>query len=200
VTISAGTAVNIKQPIVNIKTGSDLSITAGTDINVAAQIDGRDGSRPEGAVTMVAGNKHCSGQQHRDTGRADRPYSDERHHRHRPWQADSRWQRTDQVTNGGDFSTGTAPPEIPDPGTGVPFTYQEGLDYVRNFLKQYVTMVTTGSLDIKSRNGNVNVDAPISDATGAVTLTAGNAINVNQKINSNNAPIVRNAGASWHPP
>lgn len=195
VSISAGAAVNINQPIVNIQTGANLSITAGTDIKVAAQIDGRNGVAAGGAVTMVAGNNIVINNNivTRD-GSIDLTATGGT-----VGIAEGRQIRAGSapisVTTGADFSTGMAPPAIPDPGAGVLVTEQDRFDYVRNFLKQYVTMVTTGPLNIRSIAGNVNVDAPISDATGAVTLTAGNAINVNQKVNSNNSPIVLNAGS-----
>ncbi|MEK7754460.1 MAG: filamentous hemagglutinin N-terminal domain-containing protein, partial [Acidobacteriota bacterium] len=53
VSVSAGTDVNINQPVLNLSTGSALNVTAGNDINVNAQIDGR-GAVAGGAVALTA--------------------------------------------------------------------------------------------------------------------------------------------------
>jgi filamentous hemagglutinin family protein len=54
VSIRAAGNVDINQPIVNMATGSGLDVTAGSDINVNAQVDGRGGVE-NGAVAMTAG-------------------------------------------------------------------------------------------------------------------------------------------------
>ncbi len=64
VTIKSDTgSVNVDQEIANIRSGSDLTITAGADINLNRQIDALDDSNPlsitpipGGRVTFVAGN------------------------------------------------------------------------------------------------------------------------------------------------
>jgi filamentous hemagglutinin family protein len=191
VAINAATTVNIDQPITNIKTGNALTVTAGTDINVNAQIDGRGGVAG-GSVTMTAGN-NLNLNEHITTndGIANLTTTTGS-----VVLASTKQVRTGSasinIVSGGDFSTGAAPPAVPDPG--APFaTYEDMLAYVSNFLKDYVQLVTTGALNITSTNGAVNVDAPIPDTTGAVTIN-GNTINVRQHINSNNQPITLNAG------
>lgn len=47
--------VNINEPVVNLSNGSSLTFTAGNDIKVDAQIDGRGGSAG-GSATLTAGN------------------------------------------------------------------------------------------------------------------------------------------------
>jgi hypothetical protein len=191
VTINAATTVNINQPITNLKTGNPLTVTAGTDINVNAQVDGRGGVAG-GSVTMTAGN-NLNVNDHITTndGTANLTTTTGS-----VVLAPAKQIRTGSapinIVSGGDFSTGALPPAIPDPG--APFaTLEEKLAYVSNFLKDYVQLVTTGALNITSTNGAVNVDAPIPDTTGAVTIT-GKSINVKQHINSNNQPITLNAG------
>lgn len=55
--ISAADDVDINEPIVSISTGGSVNVTAGRDITIGAQVDGRPsaGVNPLGSVTMTAG-------------------------------------------------------------------------------------------------------------------------------------------------
>lgn len=212
VTINAATAVNVNQSITNLKTGSNLTITAGTDIHVNAQIDGRDGTAAGGSVTLTAGN-HLRLFDHITTNNGPinlttitgsvflAPVAQDVNLLiTAPPKQVRAGNAPITIVSGGDFSTGAPPPQpIPtptlDPGLTLEQRMAAAKDYVREFLKQYVQLVTTGTLNITSTNGNVNIIAPISDATGPVTITAGNAINVRHKINSDNQPITLNGGS-----
>ena len=203
VTINAATAVNVNQTITNIKTGNPLSITAGTDLNLNAQIDGRNGTAAGGAVTLTAGNNlrlfdnivTNDGAINLTTITGSVFLAPVSQDANLLILATPKQVRAGSapitIVSGGNFSTGAPPPQpIPNPTHGE----TDGKAYARDFLKQYVQLVTTGPLNITSTNGNVNVDAPISDMTGPVTITAGNAINVKHKINSDNQPITLNGG------
>ena len=171
VTIDAATAVNINQAITNLKTGDDLAITAGTDINVLAQVDGRGGVGG-GAVTMTAGNDLAVTRSiatndgavslTATAGSVTVPTGVEGFLNPMEWIV-SAGNAPVSITSGGDFSL-TSP------------------------------VVTTGALDITSTNGNVKIAAPITDETGAVTITAGNAITVRHQVKSNNQPVTLKAG------
>lgn len=206
VTITAAGAVNVNQPITNIKTGSPLLITAGADLNVNAQIDGRSGTAAGGSVTLSAGNNlrlfdnivTNDGAINLTTIAGSVFLAPVSQDANLLLLAPPKQVRAGNapitIVSGGDFSTGAPPPQpIPTPPPSVTTT-DEAKDYVREFLKQYVQLVTTGALNITSTNGNVNVIAPIPDTTGPVTITAGNAINVKHKINSDSQPIVLNGG------
>jgi hypothetical protein len=75
-------------------------------------------------------------------------------------------------------------------GRRAPISFTTGADFSLT-----APVVTTGALDITSTNGSVNIAAPITDETGAVTLTAGVGITVRHQVKSNNQPITLNAGA-----
>ncbi len=171
VNIAGATTVNINQPITNLKTGSNLSITAGTDINVLAQVDGRNGVAG-GAATMTAGNNLNVTQPiatnngavalTATTGSVTVPTGVENLLVPMQWIV----------------SSGSAPINIT---SGSNFTLAS-------------PVITTGALNITSTNGNVNIAAPIPDTTGAVTITAGNGITVNHDIKSAGQAITLNAG------
>jgi filamentous hemagglutinin family protein len=206
VAISAAGDVDINQPIVNLVSGNPLNVAAGNDINVNAQIDGRGGVAG-GAVTLTAGN-HLRLFDHITTNDGAINLStitgsvflapvaqDANLLIIAPPKQVRAGSAPITIVSGGDFSNGAPPPQpIPTPPPDVD-TVAEAKDYVREFLLQYVQLVTTGPLNITSTNGNVNVIAPISDLTGPVTITAGNAISVKHKINSNNEPITLNGGS-----
>ncbi len=203
VTISAATDVDINQPITSLANGNPLNVRAGNDIRVNAQIDGRNGTAEGGAVTLTAGKDlklfdHIitnNGAINLTTITGSVFLAPVAQDANLLILATPKQVRAGNapitIVSGLDFSTGASPPQpIPPPTNGE----TDGDAYVREFLKQYVQLVTTGALNITSTNGNVNVIAPISDMTGPVTITAGNAINVKHKINSNNQPIELNAG------
>lgn len=54
-TIQAATDANLDTPVLNLRSGAALSVSAGRDIRVAAQIDGRNGSAAGGTATLTAG-------------------------------------------------------------------------------------------------------------------------------------------------
>jgi hypothetical protein len=203
VAIAAASAVNINQPITNIKTGKPLVINAGGDINVNAQIDGRSGTASGGSVSLTAGNNlrlfdHITtndGPINLTTIVGSVLLAPVSQDANLLITAPPKQVRAGSapitIVSGGDFSTGAPPPQpLPQPPAGT--TDFEA--YQRGFLKEYVQLITTGALNITSTHGNVNVIAPISDETGPVTITAGNTINILHKINSNNQPIVLNGG------
>jgi filamentous hemagglutinin family protein len=187
VTISAATTVNINDTITNLKSGSNLAVTAGADINVLAQVDGRAGVSAGGTVTMTAANDITLAdtiatnngavsltatngaltlpvgvESYSDGGTPAPNYADDSH-------TPMEWV----------VSAGNAPITV---STGDNFSLTSPL-------------VTTGALSIASTSGDVNIAAPITDETGAVTITAAGALTVHHQIKSDNQPITLNAGA-----
>ncbi|MBL8325618.1 MAG: filamentous hemagglutinin N-terminal domain-containing protein [Rubrivivax sp.] len=55
VTVNAAQDVRINQPVVHLRNGSTFTVTAGRDIFVDAQVDGRGGVARSGAVNLTAG-------------------------------------------------------------------------------------------------------------------------------------------------
>lgn len=53
-TISAATDVTLASPVLNLRSGAPLAVTAGRDIVVSAPIDGRSGAVPGGSATLSA--------------------------------------------------------------------------------------------------------------------------------------------------
>jgi filamentous hemagglutinin family protein len=172
VTIDAATTVNINEAITNLKSGSNLAITAGTDINVLAQVDGRSGAAG-GTVTMTAGN--------------DLNVSESI--------ATNNGAVTLTATNGS-VTVPTGVESFMDPmdwivsAGNAPISITSGSDFTLAS-----PVVTTGALTIASTDGDVTIAAPITDQTGAVTITAGDALTVNHQVKSNNQAITLNAGA-----
>jgi filamentous hemagglutinin family protein len=172
VSVAAATTVNINQPITNLKTGHDLAITAGSDINVLAQVDGRNGAAG-GTVAMTAGN-NLDVAQPIATNNGAVALTATGGSVTLPTQTESFLVPMQWIV-----SAGSAPVTIT---SGSNFSLTSPID-------------TTGSLAIASTHGNVNIAAPITDKTGAVTISAGNAITLNHQVKSNNQPITFNAGA-----
>jgi filamentous hemagglutinin family protein len=218
ITANTGT-VNVNQEIANIRSGRNLTITAGTDINLNRQIDALDDTNPlsiapvpGGSVTFTAGNNVNL---NRDLGTYNGPVdiTATAGTLNIAWNgADNRTYRIQTgtapitVTTGGNLSTGTAPPTsaalFPLPwdnawvaGMTSQQQKQYAFDYIIDQLKRYVAFSTTGKLSLTSTGGNVTVSAPIPASTGEVAITAGNAITVNHKVFSNNQPIILTAGA-----
>ncbi|MFO1266703.1 MAG: filamentous hemagglutinin N-terminal domain-containing protein [Rubrivivax sp.] len=54
-TIRAATDANIDSPVLNLRSGAPLAVTAGRDIAVRAPIDGRNGAASGGTATLTAG-------------------------------------------------------------------------------------------------------------------------------------------------
>ena len=175
VTISAGTTVNVNETITNLKTGNDLSITAGTDINVLAQIDGRDGTAG-GAATLTAGNNlNLTSAIATDNGAV----------------ALTATAGSVTVPIGGveNINTPIGLNWIVSAGN-APISITSGGNFSLDS-----PISTTGAVAITSTGGNVTIAAPITDDTGAVTITAGNGLIVNHQIKTNSQPITLNAGA-----
>lgn len=76
--------------------------------------------------------------------------------------------------------------------TNGPYINDQGIDVVNG--TPSTGYFTTGALNLTSTAGNLTINQTIPDTTGEVTLQAGNAINVNQRIYSNNADISLFAG------
>jgi hypothetical protein len=172
VSVAAATTVNVNQPITNLKTGHNLAITAGSDINVLAQVDGRNGAAG-GTVTMTAGN-NLEVSQPIATNNGAVALTATTGSVTLPTQTESFLVPMQWIV-----SAGSAPVTIT---SGSNFSLTSPID-------------TTGSLTIASTHGNVTIAAPITDKTGAVTISAGNAITLNHQVKSNNQPITFNAGA-----
>jgi filamentous hemagglutinin family protein len=224
-------SVNVNQEIANIRSGSNLAITAGNNINLNRQIDALDDSNhlsitpvPGGSVTFTAGNNVNL---NRDLGTYNGPVDitattgtlniawngmDNRTYRIQTGSAPI------TVTTGGDLSSGTAPPSTFAAPTLPPVTafphpnpvdFDEKVEnatflnvftknYIAEQLASYVAFSTTGKLSLTSTGGNVTVDAPISNTTGEVAITAGNNIVVNHKVFNNNN-ITLTAGTAMTP-
>ncbi|MBL8288126.1 MAG: filamentous hemagglutinin N-terminal domain-containing protein [Rubrivivax sp.] len=54
-TIRAATDANLDTPVLNLRSGAPLAVTAGRDITVRAPIDGRNGAASGGTATLTAG-------------------------------------------------------------------------------------------------------------------------------------------------
>ena len=177
VTIDAARDVNVNQQILNLKSGADLGVTAGRDITVNAQIDG-GAVVTGGAVTMVADrNLTLNNVISTNDGAVDLT-----------------------ATNGSvilPVATETVVADIItvpmnaviDAGSGN-VSITSGGDF--NLTSP---VLTTGSLTIESTGGDVTTSAPIAENTGAVTITAADALVVNREIRTANQAIVLNAGA-----
>ncbi|HUR35888.1 MAG TPA: filamentous hemagglutinin N-terminal domain-containing protein [Vicinamibacterales bacterium] len=187
VTITAGNTVNVNQEITNLKSGADLVVNAGTDINVSALVDGRSGAVAGGTVTMTAAN---------DLNLIE---------------AIATNNGVVNLTATAGSVTVPVGTEVlgtfNDPALGT-------LDVITTPMKAIVDagsaavnitsgdnftlaspIKTTGALTITSTNGDITTNAPIADQTGVTTLTAGDALIVNREIRTNNAAITLNAGA-----
>ena len=55
VTITAATDANLDTDVLNLRSGASLAVTAGRDIHLRAQIDGRNGTAAGGTATLTAG-------------------------------------------------------------------------------------------------------------------------------------------------
>lgn len=173
VTITAAGAVIVTETITNLKSGADLAITAGGDIDVLANVDGRAGAAPGGTVTMTAGNDLNVG----------------------AFIATSDGAVSLTATSGavilpvGVESAGTPMQWSVSAGSG-PVHITSGADFTLTS-----PVATTGALTIASTGGDVTIDAPITYDTGAVTITAADALTIDHHVRSNDQAITLNAGA-----
>lgn len=216
VTIKSDTGdVNINQEIANIRSGSNLTVSAGNDINLNRQIDALDDSNPfsivpvsGGSVTFTAGNDINL---NRDLATYNGPVNltATGGTLNIVWDsADSRTYRIStgsapiSVTAGGNLTTGTLIPTdltLPDCANSCQLSGSYDGDLVRKYiadqLKPWVAFDTTGKLSLTSTANDVIVTAPIPDTTGEVVITAGDAIAVHGKVFSDDQPITLNAGS-----
>jgi filamentous hemagglutinin family protein len=186
--IAAAGTINVNQAITNLKNGSTATLTAGTDINVLAQVDGRSGPAAGGRVTMTAGNdinvvnaiatNNGAIALTATGGSVTLPVG------------------TEVITSIFDVGLNTFLNQITTPmqasiiAGNAPVTVTSGDNFTLTS-----PIKTTGALTITSTNGNVTTAAPIADETGAVTITGGNGVIVNREIRTDNQDINLNAGA-----
>lgn len=158
--------VNINQPVVSLSDGNSVTVTAGSDINVDAQVDGRPayGSNPNGSVTMTAGqdiNLRKSILSHiinltANAGTINAP----------TMTAGQVTLDVNGVPQGEGLFAGTGPISVTTGGSLSSGIY-----------------VTTGPVSIRSTGGDVNVDTKVAEILGNVTITANSgSVNVDQEI------------------
>jgi filamentous hemagglutinin family protein len=184
VSIAAATVVNINETITNLKTGSNLAISAGTDINVLAQVDGRN-AVAGGAVTMTAGN-NLNVTESIATNNGAVSLTATGGSVTVPIGVETFFENNPMITTD-DFHI---PMQWIVSAGSAPISITSGDDFSLDS-----PVVTTGAFAVTSTNGSVNIAAPITDETGAVTITAGDAVTVRHQVKSNNQPITLNAGA-----
>jgi hypothetical protein len=187
VNVAAASTVNVNQPITNLKTGQNLTITAGSDINVLAQVEGRNGVAG-GTVTMTAGHDLDVAQPiatnngavalTATAGSVTLPVGTEV------------VSLVHDATLNQNLNEITTPMQASVLAGNAPVTITSGGSFTLSSPVQ-----TTGALTIASTGGNVTTAAPIDNQTGAVTLTAGNGLVVNREIRTNSQAITLNAGA-----
>ena len=193
VTISAGHAVNVNAAITNLKSGANLAINAGTDINVTAPVDGRNGAAPGGAVTMTAGNDinvtngistaNGTVALTATAGSVVLPVNTEVI---APVFDALLNQTLDQIIA---LPDGSSPMKAYISTGNAAVTLTSGDDFTLTSPVQ-----TTGALTITSTHGDVTTAAPIADTTGVVIISAGDALVVNREIRTNDQAITLNAG------
>lgn len=210
-TIQAAGAVNVNQSIANIRNGSNLAITAGSNIVVNAQIDALDDAGTlatpvaGGAVNLTASNNVTLNESIATFNGAVNVTATNGTLSFLPGTAMNNYNDTKRIlagsapiniTTGGNFTTGAAPP------AGLMFAALPGSPtstvvnaYITDSLKSWVTLVTTGKLTLTSTGGNVSIDAPIPNTTGEIEINAGNAVVFNHKLITDNNPVTINAGA-----
>lgn len=154
--IQAAEDVNVNQAIVSLNDGNTVSISAGNDITLNAQINGTGGT-PGGTVTLAAS---------RDVNINDHIVTNN---------------GTISITGGGTVlqeADGTD-------SYGAPLTKQVragngAISVTSGSDLSLGSLVTTGVLNVTSTEGNVTIDVPIYETTGNTTVTAAGNININQ--------------------
>lgn len=210
VVLVADDDVNITQPVVNLKNGSPFTATAGGNINVNAQIDGRGGTAG-GTATLTAGNNILLNQSIVTNNGAIALAATAGTVTPAVGMGLFAGNGAISVTTGGDYSTGiygttgaltlsstagklTVAEKIDETVGNVSLSGQTGVDVdqgianIRNGSDLTITAVT-GDININARidaqdNGTI---APVPG--GAVTLTAGNNVNINETIVTNDGPV-----------
>jgi hypothetical protein len=173
-TISAAGDVHVDRLVENVRTLAALSIGAGGDINVNAQIgQDRDALTDTGPIALLAGRDVNVGQ---DVVSRNAPLTVQGTAgtvRVAPGRQLRSGNATLSVAAGGDLFVGD--PLAPKPNADTPY-------------------VTTGTLNVSSVAGTLFIEAPIPDSTGPVNLSGGNAVRVNERIYSNDRDIAITAG------
>ncbi|MEQ1727550.1 MAG: hypothetical protein ABL982_04140, partial [Vicinamibacterales bacterium] len=185
VILAAGQTINIDHDITNLKSGADLTVTAGQDINVIGKVDGRDGDAAGGTVTMTAvRDVHVAQFIATDNGAVSLTATNG---------SVTLPIGTEVVTtpvNPFGYTEITTPMEAAVIAGNADVSITSGSDFALTS-----PVKTTGSLTITSTSGIVTTFAPIADTTGAVTLTAGDGLVVNREVKSASKAIALNAGA-----
>ena len=159
-------SVNIDQEIANIRSGSNLEITAGADINLNRQIDGRPSldANPNGEVTMTAGQNinlyksilANSINMNATLGTINAP----------TMKAGTVTLDADGIPHGEGLFAGTGPISVVAGGNLSSGVY-----------------VTTGPVSIRSTGGDVNVDTKLAEILGNVTIKSDTgSVNIDQEI------------------
>jgi filamentous hemagglutinin family protein len=167
VTIDAATDVNVNQGIANPRADAPLLLTAGHDINVNAAIDGRD--------LVLTGPSGTT------TLKAGNDIA----------------LNADVVTVDSALSLTAAAGTVNwGSGTGL-FAGSGPISVTAGSTLDTGVTSTTGSLHLASTGADVNVNTPIDDTTGAVTIAAGSSVNINQAITNikTGNSLTVNAGA-----
>ncbi len=206
-TISAAADANLDSEVLNMRSGAPLNVSAGRDINVNAQIDGRGGVAG-GAATLSAGrNVNVSQNIATNEGAIQIGATDGT-----VVQSATRQLRSGaapiSVSAGGDLSSAsyvtTGALAIRSTGGAVtvaePIYDTTGTTTISaatdvNINQRVENVRTLTSLGVSAGNDiNVNAqigqDRTVNTATGAITLSAGHDINVSQDVVSLDAPLV----------
>jgi filamentous hemagglutinin family protein len=154
--IQAAEDVNVNQAIVSLNDGNTVSISAGNDITLNAQINGSGGT-PGGTVTLAA-NRDVNVNDHIVTNNG-----------------------AISITGGGTVlqkADGTD-------SYGAPLTKQVrtgngAISVTSGSDLSLGSLVSTGALNVTSTGGNININVPIYETTGNTTVTAAGNININQ--------------------
>ena len=152
VTIDAANDVNINSAIANPRENAPLTVTAGHDINVRVAIDGRD-SAPSVKSGSVTLNAGNNIALNQSIVSEDAALT--------------------LTARDGTVTTAT--------GQGL-FAGSGAIAVTTGATLDTGITSTSGSLTLRSTAGAVNVNQPIADTTGTVTIGAGTAVNINQQI------------------
>jgi len=165
--ITADTSsVNIDEEIANIRSGSNLTITAGTDINLNRQIDALDDTNPLSITPVPGGTVTFTAENNVNLNKDLGTY------------------------NGAVSITGDRTVIQQSDGVdayGAPLTKQvragnAAISVTSGSDLSLGSLVTTGVLNVTSTEGNVSIDVPVYETTGKTTVTAARDININQVV------------------
>ncbi|MBL8326805.1 MAG: filamentous hemagglutinin N-terminal domain-containing protein [Rubrivivax sp.] len=173
VTITAAGDVRINQPVVNLRNGSAFTVSAGGDVIVNAQVDGRGGAGG-GAVNLTAGG----------SVRIDESVVTQL--------ADLRVRAI-----AGTIATAAGRGLFSVGGAGTPggiIDLSAGSDFTTGLVS------TTGALNLTSVNGALTLGEGIDATVGAATLRAGTDVNIDSPVLNlrNGSPLSVVAGRDIH--